>query len=794
MQRKCHFIGIGGIGMSGLARILLSKKESVSGSDVVVNYVTEGLQKAGAKVFTGHCPENISPDMTVIYTTDINKDNPEFQAALSLKCPLLHRSDLLLQLMSGYRTLAVAGTHGKTTTSALLATVLVESSLDPSFAIGGILPQFHSNAGYGHGEYFVAEADESDGTFLKYNPWGAIVTNLDSDHMDYYKTQEALETAFKTYMNKIQIKEALFWCGDEIRLAALAPQGISYGFGHQNQLVVSKFRQEGWRIFFNLDFRGNSYENIEVALTGKHNALNASAVFGLALTIGAPEKAIRAALRNFKGIMRRCEHKSEIHKILIVDDYAHHPTEIKATLKAVREAVQEKRLVAVFQPHRYSRTRDCLGTYGNCFKGADEVIVTDIYGAGEAPITGISAVQILYEIKSNSTISCRYVPRNELAAVLSEILRPHDVMIALGAGDITKLCAELYAQLSQRAPRKYTVGVIYGGRSVEHDVSLLSAKNICEALNPEIYDLIHFGITKQGIWKTGTQMMQQIETEKSTILSEQILNLLNQCDLLFPVLHGRFGEDGTIQGFFDILGKPYVGCDHRSAAIAMDKALTKKIMLLNGVSVVPYVDFSSAEWNRFPELLLDQIKNQLNFPVFIKPVHLGSSIGVTKIEAFKGIEASIEKVFQKDNHLLVENGVIGREIEFAVLGNQWVKVFPPGEICTEGKMYDFEGKYGQNAMKTNPKVDLPSRLIEEGMFLAETAYNAIGCTGMARVDFFLDQNNKFWLNEVNPIPGFTCNSLYPGICKANGLEYADLIDRLVILALERSRQLLNLEK
>lgn len=796
MTRKCHFIGIGGIGMSGLARILLSKNEHVSGSDLASTYVTEGLIKAGAKVFVGHSSQNISSDMTVIYTSDIKKDNPEFQAAQSMKCTMLHRSDLLLQLMSGHHTLAIAGTHGKTTTTALLIAVLMEGGLDPSFAVGGMLPQFHANAGYGTGEYFVAEADESDGTFLKYNPWSAIVTNIDDDHMDYYKTSENLDHAFKTYMEKVPSPHRLLWCGDDERLSRLNPEGISYGFGSHNKLVLSKYRQEGWNIIFDIDFKDCHYENIVVALTGRHNALNAAAVFGLALILGVSEKEIRQALLNFKGVMRRCELKGEVHSILVVDDYAHHPTEVKATLKAVRQAVQEKRLIAIFQPHRYSRTQACLGTYGNCFDEADEVIVTDIYGAGESPIPGLSALQIMEEINSLSNTPCRYVPRNDLIKTWL-VLRPFDVVITLGAGDITRLGPELLSYLKINAPRKYKIGVVYGGRSKEHEVSLKSAKNICEALRPEYYEVIHFGITRQGTWLTGSNVIQELEKEDESPngeiaqepISAHCLSQLYSCDLFFPVMHGRFGEDGMIQGFFDILGKPYVGCNHLSSGLSMDKALTKKIMLLNGVSTVPFVDFSHSEWKEHPELLLQQIQTQLSLPVFVKPVHLGSTIGITKVCHHEELSNAIEEAFRVDNHIVVENGVKARELEFAVLGNRWVKVFPPGEICTEGKIYDYEGKYGEKAIKTNPKVDLPQELMEEGMFLAETAYKANGCTGMARVDFFLDQEGKLWLNEINPIPGFTRHSLYPSICHANGMSYPDLVDWLAILALERSRQL-----
>ena len=215
MTNQCHFIGIGGIGMSGLAKLMLSRNAEVTGSDIVSNYVTEGLVKGGAKIYIGHSSKHIKPGMTVVYSTDIKKDNPEYQAAINLKCEMLHRSDLLVQLMKGYKTLAVAGTHGKTTTSAMLASVLAKANLDPAYAVGGVIPQFNSNAGHGEGTYFIAEADESDGTFLKYDPYGAIITNIDLDHMNHFGSEAALIDAFKSFMAKPHSAEHLFWCGDD---------------------------------------------------------------------------------------------------------------------------------------------------------------------------------------------------------------------------------------------------------------------------------------------------------------------------------------------------------------------------------------------------------------------------------------------------------------------------------------------------------------------------------------------------------------------------------------------------
>lgn len=790
LKTKVHFIGIGGIGMSGLARLLLKRNIHVTGSDLASSYVTEGLVKEGAKVYFGHSAQNITPDLKVVYTSDIKPDNPELLAAKELNCVLLHRSELLAELMDGYKALAVAGTHGKTTTTALLTHVLKEGNFDPSFAVGGLLPKLQVNAGHGSGEHFVVEADESDGTFLRYEPWAAIVTNIDLDHLDHYKSEATLLDAFRTFMAKVLDPQRLFWCGDDSRLSHLGVDGVSYGFGKHNQLQASHFRQEGWTLIFDIDFQGRKYKDIVLSRIGKHNVLNALAVFGLALSLGISEEAIRRAFRTFEGVVRRCEKKGEAYGILFIDDYAHHPTEIQCTLSGLKEAVQEKRLIAVYQPHRYSRTRDCLGTFGKIFDDADEVWITDIYGARETPIPGLSSDRVVAEVQQASKTTCRYVPRESLVESLGSYLRPHDVVVSLGAGDITRLSSDLLSYFKERPVHKHKVGVIFGGSSLEHAVSLMSAKFIISSLNPELYDVACFGITKEGGWISGPTAMQQLEAgvKIEEILQPEILQELSSCDVLFPVLHGPMGEDGTIQGFFEMIGKPYVGCDHRSSALCMDKALTKKLMLLNGIAIVPFVDFSRFEWKKNREKYLKTISEQLTLPFFVKPLHLGSTVGVKKVESMEKLEAAIEAAFAVDSHILVENGLKVREIEFALLGNGWVTALPPGEVCTEGKLYDYEGKYGgAKAAPFKPKAELSPELIQEGMFLAQAAYKAAGCSGFARVDFFLDEKDKYWLNEINPIPGCTPTSAYPRICEANGITGQLLVDRLVTYALDSRR-------
>lgn len=788
MSESYHFIGIGGIGMSSLAKILLGKNLPVSGSDLSENSMTEQLKLAGAKIYKGHSPTHVASGMKVIYSSDIKNENPEFQAALQLGCRLMHRSELLAELSQEKRSLAVAGTHGKTTTSALLACVLEQAGTDPSFSIGGVLPRFKSNARHGQGNLFAFEADESDGTFLKYRPFGAIVTNIDNDHLiNFGGSEENLITAFGIFLDQVLSPSHLFWCGDDLHLAKLNRPGESYGFGSECKWRISNFQQSGFSFTIDIEGAGQVYRNIEVALTGKHNALNATAVFGLARVLGIEEEPIREALRTFQGVVRRCQRKGTHHGIDFIDDYAHHPTEIQATLKAVRGAIEERRLIVIFQPHRYTRTKDCLGQFGTVFEEADEVIITDIYSAGESPIEGIEAAAIVKEIKTASSIPSQYIARGELAKKVANQLLPHDVVLTLGAGDITKVYEEILKHLPQL---KHRVGLIFGGKSSEHEISLRSAQHFIDSLNSQYYDICHFGITKQGGWITGQDSKARLEKgEFGLSLTSEVMEHLSKCDVLIPVLHGPNGEDGTIQGFFEMIGKAYVGCDHRSAAISMNKVYSKELAASQGIRIAPYVECRKWEWEQNPDAFIKKVVAKLPFPVFVKPAHLGSSIGVVKVSSPSDLQKALKEAFLFDTHVLVEQGINNcREIEFAVLGNETIKVFPPGEILTHGQVYDYQAKYGSNGFGVVPNADLDPVLIEQGCELALKAYKAIGACGMARVDFFLDEQGKYWFNELNPIPGFTSISLYPLICSHNGLKSSELMDRLICLALSRKRR------
>ncbi|MEZ5315537.1 MAG: UDP-N-acetylmuramate--L-alanine ligase [Chlamydiales bacterium] len=778
-SKQYHFIGIGGIGMSALARILLEKKYLISGSDISFSQNISELIKQGAIFQQGHSAKYISPQHTVIFSSGIKEGNPELLAARALNCRIMHRSQLLAELMQGHRSFACAGTHGKTTTASLLNAVLTEGGLDPTFAIGGMVQGV--NGRIGQGNFFVMEADESDGSFLNYRPEGGIITNIESEHIHYYKTIESLYRAFEDFINRFQNTEHLFYYGDDLELKKLmGNKGISYGFSPDCLLQIYNFKQEGWKIYFDFNFQEHVYKQVEVSLIGEHNALNAAGIFGLALRLGVQEEKIRIALAKFSGIERRCQKRTENNSVLYLDDYAHHPTEIAKTLKSIKMAIEERRLVVLFQPHRYTRTRDQMQKLGKAFDMADLVYIDEIDPANEEKIEGINSDKLIQEIRAVSNVPC--FPSKDFTPLM-----PHDVFITMGAGKVNHIH-------DRSSPsRKLTLGLVFGGVSCEHEISLLSARFVAASLDRDLYDIQYFGIDKKGDWITGNQAKTILETETIVASPEcrpifQIFKEFALCDLFLPILHGTYGEDGKIQGFFEMLGKPYIGPDQCASSLSMNKVLTKQIVASSGIPVLKDLSFSYVEWQQEKTSILNKIQQ---FPVYVKPIHLGSSIGISFVKEQKELENAIDLAFQFDYEIMIEEGKSGcRELEFPVIGNTQgfrIIVANPGEKLGQGEFIDYDKKY-LHPIPTTLHPNLDPILLEKGKALTEAAYRAVRCSGMTRIDFLLDKAGNYWFFEMNPIPGLQKFSLFPKLWNETQFTPKKLFNHLIILALARKRQ------
>ncbi|MNW35094.1 UDP-N-acetylmuramate--L-alanine ligase [compost metagenome] len=438
-----HFIGIGGYGMSAIARVMLEMGYTVTGSDVASQELTEKLAAKGAKIYIGHTPEHIAGADIVVYSTALSRDNVERVAAEELNIPTLHRSQMLARLLNERKGIAVAGAHGKTTTSSMIALVMERCNVDPTYIIGGEITNLGTNAKAGKSEFVVAEADESDGSFLQYHPWQGIVTNIEADHLENYDGDfNRLKSAYVQFLSQIRPDGAAIVCADDQNIREMLPQlqtrVITYGVEHEADYMATDIQLGDRRLSFTMSRKGTALGTIELSVPGKHNMYNAMATVISCLEAGVPFDQIAATIVEFHGAKRRFQVLGESNDILIIDDYAHHPTEIEATISAARAT--GKRIIAVFQPQRYSRTFFLLDAFSRAFSEASEVIITDIYSpAGEKQIEGVHSSKLVDLIVQNSNANAIYLPTKE--AVIEELkdrLQPGDLVLTMGAGDIWK--------------------------------------------------------------------------------------------------------------------------------------------------------------------------------------------------------------------------------------------------------------------------------------------------------------------------------------------------------------------
>ncbi len=458
---KVHFVGIGGVGMSGIAEVLHNLGYEVEGSDLKESETTKRLKGMGIRISIGHRAENVKKADVVVISSAVKSSNPEVEAARKLSTPVIPRAEMLAELARLKYGVLVAGAHGKTTTTSLIASVLGEGKLDPTVVIGGKLKGIGSNAKLGGGEFLVAEADESDGSFLKLSPTIAVVTNIDREHMDYFKSIDEIKGAFLSFVNKVPFYGLSILCGDNHYIKELMPKiqrrFITYGLGEGMDLTAKDIRTEGLSSVFEAVLNGKSLGSFKVPLIGRHNVSNSLAAIAVANELKVSMDIIREALRNFSGVQRRFELKGTADGINVVDDYGHHPAEIMATLKAAREAIMQNkehrtqstehrqltkehgRLVVLFQPHRYTRTRDLLSEFIDAFADADKVILMDIYPAGEKPLPGVNS-KLLYRGIKDTGKDIEYIRnREEILDYLDAELKEGEMLLTLGAGDVWKI-------------------------------------------------------------------------------------------------------------------------------------------------------------------------------------------------------------------------------------------------------------------------------------------------------------------------------------------------------------------
>ena len=466
IEGPLHLIGVGGVGMSGLARILLARGIRVSGSDAKESRELDALRALGAVTFVGHHPRHLEQNILgeiklVVISSAIHSNNQELIAAYQLGIPVITRADLLAQLMSDYRGIAVAGTHGKTTTTSMLTVTFQHLGLDPSFAIGGLLNESGANAHQGSGDFFIAEADESDGSFLRYQPEIAIVTNIELDHLDYYKTLESVDEAFQDFVKTV--KDSVIACSDDAGVRRLKshfdeanrslsdiqtqPKLITYGINQDADLKISAIERASGGMEADLNWLGEPVGKLRTSFPGVHNLLNAAAVVVVGLHLGFGFSEVAAGVESYSGTRRRFDLRGTEGGVRVIDDYAHHPTEIRATIEAARQIVGGGRVVVLFQPHRYSRTEAFATEFAEALSLADDVTVLEVYSAGETAIPGVSGSAISVGIDLNGTRARFESSFADAAANIASRCRSGDLLLTLGAGDITMLAPAILEAL-----------------------------------------------------------------------------------------------------------------------------------------------------------------------------------------------------------------------------------------------------------------------------------------------------------------------------------------------------------
>jgi UDP-N-acetylmuramate--alanine ligase len=789
--RRPHFVGIGGAGQSALARLLLARGLPVSGSDLRSTPVTRALADEGATVFLGHAASNLGHADWVITTDAAPADNAELVAAKKRGIPVWRRSALLGWLMAQRRGIAVTGTHGKSTTAALLGAMLEAGGFDPTVVVGAEVKAYGGNVRTGGGEWFVAEACEAYDAMHDLLPECAILTSLEADHLDHHKTLEGLVESMSRFVERLPEGGLLVYPATSETCDRVASRAhcetVTFGL-EQGDCRAIRIDETPDGCRFDAEFKGERLGSLSTPETGLHSVLNALAAFATARSVGCEAEAASSALASFGGVAQRLENRGDHFGVTFVDDYAHHPTEIRAAIQALRQRYPGRRLVVVYQPHLYSRTRDFLHGFAEALAACDALVLTDIYPAREAPIPGVSSGRIAELVEwAHPGLPVLYVPAlGEVPEQVAPVLREGDVLVAMGAGEANQVLEVLPELLARRRRKdKPVIAVLAGGSSAEREVSRTSGIRVSEALREKGFEVREFdpsvlrdrirGISAgalghaPALGESGTPQLpadlgvQPPEPERRA------------AEVAFIALHGTVGEDGSMQGLLEVAGIPYTGSGILASALAMDKYRSKRVLTSEGIPVVPGVLLGRNDWR--------ERLGEVPLPAVVKPNAQGSSVGLRIAETPEELRSAVDVAFHYDHQVLVEPRLSGIEVSACVLGNDRPEVLPLVEIVPEKGVYDYEAKYTPGATEEIVPARIPEDAAKECARVAALSHVALGCAGFSRVDMMLTDDGPLVL-EVNTVPGLTPTSIFPRSAEAAGMSFGDLCERLVELALE----------
>lgn len=744
--KSFFLVGIGGAGMSGVARMLKNRGYRVRGTDSTPSHVTELLEELGIEVSIGHSGERIDASDVLVLTDAIDLNtSPEVQRARELGLPLYRRSQVLGWLLKDKKTVAVTGTHGKTTTTGMVAAALRAAGFDPAIVAGAEIAEFGGAIAEGSGQFAVVEACEAYDSLRDFDPYLVVLTNLEPDHLDFHGDWANLRQSMLDFLARIPDGGALVYNPEDEGACDVANASgkPAIPFGELTELGLNPEK---------------------MSQKGKHNEQNAAAALTALAQIGEITEPSRDAVANFRGAERRQQifydgptNELDLGELTIIDDYAHHPTEIVASLDAIRQhwinSGERKRLVVVFQPHLYSRTANHLSEFSTSLDHADFIVMTDIYPARETPIPGISSLRLVEGCQKPS----RYVPsRFLLPRMVAKWVQPGDVIVGMGAGNIADFAGEFAKELSRPGGRgKPKIMVAYGGDAPEREVSIHSSLAVHAALVRRGYNAVRFDVSEALLGRGD--------------LSE--LRGTDRPDLVFLAIHGTHAEDGALQGMLELAHLNYTGGNVFASALSMDKNATKRVLQAAGLPV------PRGEIVREGDPLPD-----LHAPLVVKPNSQGSTVGLTFVTEDSQLEKAIADALRYDESCLVEEWVKGTEISVPVFDGV---AFPPVEVVPASGSYDFASKYVVGATEEI----CPARITPEQTQIAKDyalrTHEATGGRDFTRTDMIV-MDDRIVILEINTLPGMTPTSLVPVSAKAAGIEFDELVERIVKHALART--------